>query len=101
MVSLEVVFNEEKAKSAGYTCEELMDIVRAQAEKNGVEEVSYGVFMNDTPEDLARVGSIVPRLNRSNRGLFDYMDKCILDVDGDKEDAKAAIMERNQRKTAV
>ncbi len=86
MVSLIFGFNKEKVAAAGLTTDELLQPMREHAEKYGIEEAEYGVFQMDGEDAVCVLIMFVGNMVRKDPKYIGYLDKWILDIDGEEED---------------
>lgn len=86
MVSLIFEFNKEKVASAGLTTDELLQPMREHAKKYGVDEAEYGVFQMDGEDAVCVLLMFVIKMVDKDPKYIGFLDKWILDDDGEEED---------------
>lgn len=86
MVTLTFDFNKEKVERDGFTTDELLEPMREHAKKWGISEPEYGFFAMDGENALCDMTMFVVQIAKSNHAYISYLQKWILDIDGEIED---------------
>ncbi len=83
MVTLTFVFDKDNVEKAGYTEDELLQPMRAHAQKYHIPETQYGVFSKDGEHALAELTMFIPRITREQL-TFNIDTNIAKDILGEK-----------------
>lgn len=86
MVKLTFIFDKDVLKKENITEDEILREMREYANKNEINETSYGVFEKDGEDAMSLLIIFASKLLCKNQKYMFYLKKLELDVDGEKED---------------
>lgn len=98
MVTMLFDFNEEKAEQCGYDLNEVVSEIRIYFRNNGAQETKQLFFELDGEDAMCIALSYIVKKTEKDPNFIQIMNKCIADIDGEKEDCIKELFEWNQSK---
>ncbi|MDE7423776.1 MAG: hypothetical protein K2N51_08805 [Lachnospiraceae bacterium] len=98
MVTMLFDFNKEKAEQYGYNLNEVISEIRSYFKENGACETKYLFFELEGEDAMCIALSYIVKKTEKDPDFIQIMNKCIADIDGEKEDCIKELFEWNQDK---
>lgn len=98
MVTMLFEFNEKRAEQYGYNLNEVTLEIRDYFEKNGAHETKHLFFQLEGEDAMCIALSYIVKKTEKDPNFIRILNKCIADIDGEKEDCIKELFEWNQSK---